>query len=304
MGRLAGDVTPPAVRSTLMTIVSTAKPGAAASLLADFSLGVSWHDVRELERARAVIPPGTRVHVGFLDSEDLATRLATVRAVRRFGYVPVPVIPARRLRSEEMLREYLAALRVAGASGSVLVVGGDPTRPRGPYPDAASVIASGVLEGYGIRQVSVVGHPGGHPVVTAGLLWPALTEKSAALADRGLGGSVITQFGFDADLVLSWLADVRIRGVRLPVRIGVPGPAGVRRLVSYASRCGVSVTADVARKYGFSLADQAGTAGPDRFIRTLAAGYDPQLHGEVKLHFDPFGGVRAFAEWLSQFRRH
>jgi methylenetetrahydrofolate reductase (NADPH) len=285
-----------------MTSTTAADTGAAIALLPEFSLGVTRHDVRELERARVVIPSGTRVHVGFVDSEDLATRVATVRAVRRFGYVPVPIIAARRLRSEEMLREYLAGLRLAGASASVLIVGGDPAQPRGPYPDAASVIASGVLEGYGIRRVSVAGHPGGHPVVADGVLWPALAGKSAALAERGLDGSVITQFGFDASMVLRWLADLRTKGVRLPVSIGVPGPAAVRRLLTYSSRCGVGVTEDAARGYGFSLADPAGSAGPDRFIWALAAGYDARLHGEVKLHFYPFGGIRLFAEWLSQFR--
>jgi methylenetetrahydrofolate reductase (NADPH) len=285
-----------------MTSPSATRSSANASLLAGFSLGVTSNDVRELEQSRAAIPPGTRAYVGFVESEDLATRLATVRAVRRFGYVPVPIIPARRLRSEEMLREYLAALRVAGASGSVLVVGGDPAHPRGPYPDAASVIGSGVLEGYGIRRISVAGHPGGHPVIADGILWPVLAGKSAALEQLGRGGSVITQFGFDAGQVLAWLAGVRARGVRLPVEIGVPGPTGVRRLLTCAARCGVSVSADIARDYGFSLADRAGTAGPDRFIRTLASGYDARLHGDVKLHFYPFGGITAFAEWLSQFR--
>ncbi len=146
---------------------------AACALLADFSLGMAWQEAGELEPARAVIPSGTRIHVGFVDSEDLAVRVSTVRAIRDAGFTPVPVIAARRLRSEGMLREYLAALRAAGASESVLVVAGDPATPRGPYPDAASVIGSGLLEGHGVRQVSMAGHPGGHPAVADGVLWAA-----------------------------------------------------------------------------------------------------------------------------------
>lgn len=57
-------------------------------------------------------------------------------------------------------------------------------------------------------------------------------------------------------------------------------PATVRTLAA-AAKCDVSVSAPVARDYGFSLDDRAGTsAAPDRFIRALAAGYDRQLHGE------------------------
>lgn len=272
------------------------------ALLADFSLGVAWKELGDLEQARAVAPPGTRVHVGFLDSEDMAMRVSTARAVRRAGFVPVPIIAARRLLSEGMFLQYLAELQAAGASGSVLVVAGDHEPPRGPYADAASVICSGLLEYHGVREVSLAGHPDGHPAVADGVLWQSLACKAAALEQRGLKGGVVTQFGFDADLVLTWLAEVRARGFSLPVRVGVPGPAGVRRLLAYASRCGVSVSAPVAREYGFSLADPTGEAGPDRFIRALAAGYDARLHGQMKLHFNTFGGFAATAEWMSRLR--
>lgn len=274
---------------------------ATAALLADCSLDLIWRDLDGLEQVRTVIPPGTRLHVGFFDDEDLAMRQRTVRAVRRSGLVAVPIIAARRLRSEEMLSELLAMLRAEGASESVLIVGGDPPQPLGPYPDATSVIGSGLLEEHGVRRVSVAGHPAGHPVVEDGLMWAALASKAAVLEQRGLEGSVVTQFEFDAALVLAWLAEVRARGVSLPVRVGVPGPASVRRLVSIGARCGVSVSGPVAREYGFSLTDRLGTAGPERFIRALASGYDARLHGQLKLHFFTFSGLLATVEWISGF---
>jgi methylenetetrahydrofolate reductase (NADPH) len=284
--------------------MSSPVPGSAPSglLLADFSLDITSRELGELEPARAVIPAGTQVQLAFPDGADPGERVSTARAIKEAGFVPVPIIAARRLRSAEMLREYLAALRAADASESVLVVGGDPVLPEGPYPDAATVIGSGLLEEHGVRQASVAGHPGGHPAVADGVLWAALAGKTAALRRRGLGGSVITQFGFDAARVLAWLAEVRARGIGLPVRVSVPGPASVRRLLACASRCGVAVSAPVAVEYGFSLTEPTGTPGPDRFIRTLASGYDPRLHGEVRLHVNAFGGFSATAEWISRFR--
>jgi methylenetetrahydrofolate reductase (NADPH) len=276
-----------------------ASPAARTPLLADFSLVVSWKRVPGLEQARAAIPLGTRVLVGFKDSEDLATRLETVRAVQALGFVPVLTIAARRLVSEEMLREFLGEARAAGAAARALVVGGDPPRPRGPYADAGSVIDSGLLEEHGVRQVSIAGHPGGHPAVTDDVLWSALAAKVATLERRGLDGGVMTQFGFDAAAVLTWLAELRARGITVPVRVGVPGPAGARQLLRYAALCDVRVSADAARQYGFSLTDPAGEVGPERFIRALAAGYDPRRHGPVKLHFETFGGVTALGNWLA-----
>src|SRR5437016_5766163 len=99
---------------------------ALRALLADYALGVAWKEIGELEPGRAITPPGTRVHIGFRDDSDQTTRVEVARAIRRSGFVPVPVIPARRLLSERMLRDYLSALREADGSDSVLVVAGDP----------------------------------------------------------------------------------------------------------------------------------------------------------------------------------
>lgn len=268
------------------------------SLAPGFSLDITTRELSELGPARAVIPAGTPVQLSFPDGADLAERVSTARAIKEAGFTPVPIIAARRLRSQRMLREYLAALRAASASESVLVVAGDPAQPQGPYPDAASVIGSGLLEAYGVRQASVAGHPGGHPAVATGDLWAALAAKAAALRRRELVGDVITQFGFDAAQVLAWLTEVRARGIGLPVRVSVPGPTTVRRLLAIASRCGVAVSASVAEEYGFSLTEPSRTARPGRFLQTLASGYDPRSHGDVKLHFNAFGGFAATVEWI------
>lgn len=275
--------------------------GPAAALLRDFSLEMTGKDVPALEEAAAVVPAGTRINVTFLGNEDLGMRVAAARAVREHGFVPVPHLSARRLHSQGELEEFLAALAEVGAAEHVFVVGGDPETPEGPYPDSLSVIRTGVLPRHGVRGVGVSGYPEGHPGIDDAALWSALTDKTAAIREQGLEPEIITQFGFDKDPVLEWLAEVRRRGVDTPVRIGVPGPAGVRRLLGYARRFGVGTSAGIVQKYGFSLTNLLGTAGPDRFLRDLAAGLDPTVHGQVLLHFYTFGGLRATAEWVREF---
>jgi methylenetetrahydrofolate reductase (NADPH) len=273
-----------------------------ALLLEDFSLEMTGKDIPKLEEASTTIPPGTRVNVAFLGNEDLGMRLDAARAVKRLGFVPVPHISARRLGSQADLERFLAGLQADGTGENVFVVGGDPSSPEGPYEDALSVIRTGLLQRYGVRHIGVSGYPEGHPGIPHPTLWSALQDKNAVLEQRRLGGCVTTQFGFDADPVLAWVEDVRGRGIGLPVRIGVPGPAGVRRLMTYASRFGVGTSASIAKKYGFSLTNLVGTAGPDRFIRALAANYDTERHGELKLHFYTFGGLKATSEWVARFR--
>jgi len=273
------------------------------NLLSDFSLEMTGKDAGKLEEARGNIPPGTRINVTFLENEDGRMRLDAVHAVKRFGYVPVPHISARRLRTREQLDEYMAALAAAGACENVLVIAGDPTEPLGPFEDTLAVIKSGLLQQHGVRNIGVGGYPEGHPAIPESALWSALEGKAAVLRQLGLPGVVITQFGFDVDPVLKWVEAVRERGIDLPVRVGVPGPAGVRRLLSFASRLGVGTSTGIAKKYGFSISNLMGTAGPDKFIRALAEGLDPGRHGEVKLHFYTFGGLKATADWIADFRQ-
>lgn len=273
-----------------------------SSLLDDLSLEMTGKDVEKLDEARSALPASTRINVTYLANEDLPMRVAASRAVKEWGFVPVPHVSARRLASQAQLEEFLSALQGVGATEELFVVGGDPATPEGPYEDSLAVICSGLLQRYGVQRVSVSGYPEGHPDIGDPVLWQALEGKHAALREQQLPGTVITQFGFDADAVLTYLAAVRARGVDLPVRVGVPGPAGIKRLLGYAKRFGVGTSAGIAKKYGLSLTNLLGTAGPDRFLEAMAAQLDPAVHGEVKLHLYTFGGLKATAEWAQQFR--
>jgi methylenetetrahydrofolate reductase (NADPH) len=271
---------------------------AERALLEGFSLEMTGKDVPGLEEAAGSVPAGTRINVTFLGNEDLPMRVEAAAAVRRLGFVPVPHLSARRLGSRAELEEFLAALQAAAAPEDVFVVGGDPAAPLGPFEDSLSLIRSGVLGGYGIRNVGISGYPEGHPDIDSSRLWDALEDKYAALQELGVGSAIITQFGFDADPVLDWLAELRRRGIHAPVRIGVPGPAGVKRLLNYARRFGVASSAGIVHKYGFSLTNLLGTAGPDKFVAELAARLDKSAHGQVLVHFYTFGGLKATAEWV------
>jgi methylenetetrahydrofolate reductase (NADPH) len=54
----------------------------------------------------------------------------------------------------------------------------------------------------------------------------------------------------------------------------------------------------IVKKYGFSLTNLMGTAGPDKFVTDLAARLEQDgSAGPVGLHFYTFGGLLATAEW-------
>jgi methylenetetrahydrofolate reductase (NADPH) len=281
----------------------TVAPSRLRSLLADHSLEMTGKDTPHLLAARDSIAPGTRINVTYLEGEEVVVRASAARTVNELGLVPVAHLSARRLTSQAKLEEYLGALSEVGATDHLFAVGGDPATPHGPYADALDLITSGVLEQFGVRTVSIAGYPEGHPSITDADLWTALVDKDAALRAAGISGEIITQFGFDVDPVIAWIEEVRGRGITMPIRVGVPGPAGIKRLIRYASRFGVGTSAGIAKKYGFSITNLLGTAGPDRLITELAGRLDAERHGTVKLHFYTFGGLGATSEWIAQFEK-
>ena len=286
-----------------MAAIAPARDTAAArQLVQGFSLEMTGKDVPGLEEAAHAIPQGTKVNVTFLGNEDLQMRVAASKAVKELGLIPVPHISARRLRSEAELREFLAALQEVGATEHVFAVGGDPAEPEGPYPDSLSVIRTGILQEFGAREISIAGYPEGHPDITDDVLWQHLEDKSAALKEQGLDAVILTQFAFDTDPVISWIDQVRAKGIDFQIRVGTPGPAGIKRLVSFARRFGVGANAMIVKKYGFSLTNLMGTAGPERFVSDLSGllAEDPR-RGDVTLHFYTFGGLLATADWVHKY---
>ena len=275
---------------------------AALELVSNYSLEMTGKDVPGLTEAKDSIPAGTKINVTFLGNEDLEMRVTASKAVRDMGFIPVPHISARRLKSQDQLEEFLGRLQEVGATDSVFAVGGDPAEPEGPYPDSLSVIRTGLLQKYGVKEVSIAGYPEGHPDIPKDVLWRHLEDKSAALKEQGLDATILTQFAFDTDPVIDWVKGVRGRGIESTIRIGTPGPAGIKRLINFARRFGVGANAMIVKKYGFSLTNLMGTAGPDTFVTDLSAllAEDP-TSGEVKLHFYTFGGLKATADWAHQY---
>jgi len=272
------------------------------ALLKGYSIEMTAKDIAHLEEAADVIPPGTKIPVTFLPGETFDMRIAAAKRVRELGFLPIPHLSARRLHSQEELEGFLARLQQEVGTDHAFVVAGDPPQPLGPYEDALSIIRSGLLAKYGIRRVGISGYPEGHPDIGNEKLWQAKRDKQAAILERGHDFAVVTQFTFDAEPVLSWLEQVRQSGIEALVRVGVPGPATVKRLLAFASRCGVATSTKVMKKYGLSVTKLLASAGPDELIEDYATGLDPARHGEVLLHFYPFGGLRATAEWIRDFQ--
>ncbi|MBC2651166.1 methylenetetrahydrofolate reductase [Novosphingobium flavum] len=267
-----------------------------------YSLEITAKDVVALREAAPLIPAETPVAVTSLPGEELSARIAATVAVRELGFEPMPHFSARRILSREEFETYLdAVVRDAGVKRCFLVAG-DPPEPQGPFFDSSALIATGSFERNGITAIGIGGHPEGHPIMSAQECWDVLALKIADIESRGMAPLVVTQFGFDADAFLGWLKQARQRGIDTPIRIGVPGPAGIKTLLRFAARCGVGASASVMAKYGLSITNLLGSGGPDKLVDRFAASLGAE-HGRVRLHFYPFGGLGKTVEWIGAYER-
>ena len=268
-----------------------------------YSLEMTAKDIASLREAAPSIPADTPIAVTFLPGEDAQARIEATCAVRELGFEPMPHFSARRITSAVEFEHYLYAVVARAGVRRCFVVAGDPAEPQGPYSESMALIGSGVFEGAGVAAIGIGGHPEGHPIMSEAECWAVLDEKVAAIEARGMAPLIVTQFAFDADPVLRWLEALRARGLNVPVRIGIPGPAGIKRLLKFASHCGVGATASVMKKYGVSITNLLGNAGPDKLVDSFAAQLG-DAHGMVRLHFYPFGGLSATVGWINDYARN
>ena len=265
-----------------------------------YSLEMTAKEIEGLHEAAGLIRPGTQVAVTFLPGEELEQRVQAAVQVRELGFEPIVHLSARRIESVEQLDWYLGEISSKAGVTRVFIIAGDPPEAEGPFSDSLQLIETGLLEKHGIKIVGIGGHPEGHPNVEKDDLWIWMQRKIDAVRARGMIPLVVTQFAFDDDAIVEWLAEMRARNIDVPVRLGVPGPAGIKRLLGFAKRCGVGASASVMKKYGISLTNLIGSAGPDKLVSSLEEKLT-ERHGRVRLHFYPFGALKASADWINEY---
>jgi methylenetetrahydrofolate reductase (NADH) len=269
--------------------------GRAAALLRDCSIEVSPRDELAGPGLRTLFDSGTTVFVNNPRSVTYHDVVAACRRLTGAGFVAVPHVVARHLTGFTQANDFLA--RLAGEAGvdQALLLGGDMTRPQGPFASALDVLATGVIERHGFFGVRFAGYPEGHPHIATKRLEEALRAKVDLGRARGLDVSVVTQFAFEAEPIQQWILAQRAAGAAYPIRIGVAGPASVASLAKFAVRCGIGASLRALAHGHAAFARALTEANPGNLIQSVAE--TPGLDETIGLHMFSFGGVRRAAVW-------
>jgi len=268
-----------------------------AALLAGASVELSSRIPSEIDVCAGLLERGTAVYVSMPPGQTYHGTVTLAARLARAGFRPVPHVAARRIASREALDDYLG--RAAGEAGvdQALVIGGDGDRETGPFDSSLALLKTGLFQKHGIVQVGVAGYPEAHPRIPPSSLDAALAAKKDLARSSGLQLQVVTQFCFEAEPVLSWLAKTKEHG--LPVRVGLAGPASLPRLLRFAVLCGVGNSVRALKARPKAITRLMVEAGPEVIVRSLAAQAGAPIAG---VHFFCFGGLIRTARWLRAVR--
>jgi methylenetetrahydrofolate reductase (NADPH) len=247
---------------------------------------------RGAEELADQLPIDAKVAVTCSPTKGIENTLHFSERLLQRGFRVVPHIAARLVAGREHLEEIVRWLDEHGLR-EIHVIGGDSKEPVGPYASAFQMLhAMSQLE-HGIEGVGIGGYPEGHPLIDDEELERALLVK------QPFATYVVTQLCFDADAILGWISDIRHKGVRLPVYIGLPGAVDRKKLLRVSLKVGVGDSVRFLRKQtglvGMLL--KPGGYSPDQLVERLAPYARDEHYDIAGLHLYTFNQVESTAQW-------
>ena len=263
------------------------------------SMEVTPNDAGLLPALSAKLTPGMTIYVAHTPNASFADVVSTALELESVGLRACPHVVARRLPSARVLREGLQELSQAGVE-QVLVIAGDLSAPLGPFSSSLDVLNSGALSDSGIRRVGIAGHPEGHRAIGPSRLWEALQAKQELAARQGLAMHIVTQFGFNPQVICGWDRYLVGNGITLPVHVGLCGPTSLPKLIRFAMQCGVGASLHALMKNMTAMSNVARvvTSADEMLTALVEAGVGSEIARVAQPHFFTFGGAVACARWL------
>ena len=271
----------------------------------NWSIEVMPRTAAKVESFRALLPSGTRVYIAHIAGTPFEDMLATARRLTEEGFPVMPHFPARIIPDLATLETWVRRYREEAGVTQALLLGGGLTKPEGALDSAIQLLETGLFDRYGFKHLHVAGHPEGNrdidadgttAQVDASLLWK---QDFSSRTDANM--AIVTQFAFDAAAVTSWAERIADLGVRLPIHVGIAGPAKLQTLIQFALSCGVGPSLKVLQKRAMDVTRLLTPYEPTDVVSGLAhyKARNPQsLISQV--HVFPLGGIRTAADWMNR----
>lgn len=272
--------------------------------LQDFSIEVMPRTAEKVENFRDHLPTGTRVYIAHIEGTPIEDMVATAKRIAAEGYQVMPHFPARIIKDETVLADWIARYQGEAGVDQALVLAGGVPEPQGKFDSSMQLLETELFDKAGFKRLHVAGHPEGNRDIdlkgSSTNVETALKWKNDFNNRTDADMAIVTQFAFDAGPIIEWSNQVQASRIDLPIHIGIAGPAKLQTLIKFAIACGVGPSLKVLQKRAMDVTKLVMPYEPDDVVTALAAhkAANPDF-AVTHVHFFPLGGIKSNAAWAT-----
>ena len=223
------------------------------------------------------IPALKDIYITMLPGGDYKDTSEQAAKLGKKGFNPIPHFPARSIKNDDQLKEYISRCKDVGVK-QALVIGGS-REPIGSFDSSIQILETGYFEQ---MKIGIAGHPEGSPDISDSKLEKAMKDK------KPYADYIVTQWLLDSQKIIDFISKQTI-----PVHVGITGPLKITSLIKFANIVGAKNSLNFLKSNFSKALDLMKPKDPNDLI------------GKVKSHTDffhiyTFGGLKETNKWLME----
>tara|TARA_B100000700_G_scaffold242888_1_gene270630 strand:+ start:5240 stop:5968 length:729 start_codon:yes stop_codon:yes gene_type:complete len=207
----------------------------------------------------------------FRETADQALRLV------KKGFNPIPHFPARSIKNDKQLKEYVSICKEGGVKQALVIGGG--REPTGKFDSSFQLLETGYFEE---MTIGIAGHPEGSPDISDSDLEKAMIDK------KPYADYIVTQWLLDPEPIIDFISKQTI-----PVHVGITGPLKITSLIKFANIVGAKNSINFLKSNFTKALDLLKPKDPNDIISEVKAHTN-------NFHIYTFGGLTETNKWLME----
>ena len=223
------------------------------------------------------LPKVKDVYITMLPGNDYREVASKATELAKSGLNPVPHFPARSIKNQSELKDFVNRCKDGGVKQALVIGGG--AQPIGDFHCSLQLLETGLFEGW---KIGIAGHPDGSPDISDEDLKKAMSDKTP-YADY-----IITQWSLNAKPIAQFISEQT-----LPVHVGITGPLRLGSLLKFANIVGAINSINFVRSNITQAIDLLKPRDPNDLIEKLKSSTE-------NFHIYTFGGLKETNKWLTE----
>ena len=223
------------------------------------------------------LPKVKDVYITLLPGNDYKEVAKKAAELVKSGYNPVPHFPARSIKNQLELKDFVTRCKDGGVK-QALVIGGS-AQPIGDFHCSLQLLETGLFEGW---KIGIAGHPDGSPDISDEDLEKAMIDK------KPFAHYIVTQWLLDPESISRFISKQT-----LPVHVGITGPLKISSLLKFANIVGAKNSINFLKNNMTKAIDLFKPRDPKDIIEKLKG-------STQNFHIYTFGGLKETNKWLTE----